>query len=820
MRSVRPNTILAMALFCLLLSASIFVTIPTSALEDDQGRGYNGNQEMIVDPVRHCYYSIDETQGGGYISAFTYDLTTIYTVWVGGDILSMDLSDDGEKLYVTISQDKLVKVVDLDAQSVVDQIDLGFTPLSVAACVNNTVLVSSLDDTSVRMINATTDAVLWTVDVGFTGVLECSPDGKLLLAIASAQDDVQAKLFNVDESGSTLMAEDDNDLGVKFQQLAVDWDGSRIYLVSASISAVQVLSLNDLTKSSEMAFTGQPTGVAFSMVMDRIYAAAKNDVSEVHLYVFNDDGSFVGELWIPPTRTVVIDDQERYAIGNGRISLRTSIMGGMPSTGTVLAYTPEEITANIDQGIPAIGQDDIVMTLSGPNGSHAMPFHMQGPEISCDLDPGLEDGAYIVNISWNEGSTQKWYDWQFVINRSDPLAMRPTVDLVDPSPNSELNVAPSMLTINMSLDGPMPSQHEMTIWLDDVVLTAEVDPNMPWVYLAPIGSMAPGFHEVKAKVAWDGGFEEKAWNLTLLNDASIISVTPENDADINAMPEEVLAKVSLGYPMVSITSASLIFDEIEYIGMVNGQNITFEIPSDRWNLSADPLSNWRAIQGRHYASVEVQTTGGVLEKEWSFILETTAPELPLERQEYYGKFSVGLPTGWSIDKNVTLNGSFYQMAFGSPYGHGITTMGFVSTGQANDVKDDQGSLEKLIEGLVEDLSSDGTIVQLVGDTQFLQIDNRSATLFTLGIGGNEVMTRVGIIVSEAHDQYWIVMISDTVGNYNDLLPTYDAIVMSMDIEQEEEPLTDVTDIMPYILVGVIGAVVAGLAIFLVLRRRK
>ncbi len=160
------------------------------------------------------------------------------------------------------------------------------------------------------------------------------------------------------------------------------------------------------------------------------------------------------------------------------------------------------------------------------------------------------------------------------------------------------------------------------------------------------------------------------------------------------------------------------------------------------------------------------------------------------------------------------------MTVEAPSAQGITTVGYVTTEQASDIKDSQESLGKLIDDLVEDLSEDGTVVQLVGEPEYLDIDNHSAALFTLGIDGNSIMMRVAIVVSEAHDQFWMVIFADSVGNYNDLLPTYDAIIMSLDIEQEEEPLTDVTDIMPYILVGVIAAVVAGLAIFLVLRRRR
>ena len=340
MRPIRANAVLAMAVMGLLLSAPFFVAVPTAALEDDQGRGYNGNQEMIVDPVRHCYYYIDQTEGSGYISAFTYDLTTIYTILVGGDILSLDLSQDGESLYVTITQDKLVKVIDLDNPEHVDQIALAFTPLSVASGPNGTVLVSSLDDTFIRLINVSTDAVLWTVDVGFIGVLESSPNGSRMLAIASTQDEVAVKLFEVSNDGASLVAEDDGDLGDKFQQVAVNWEAELAYLVSASVHAVQVLSLNDLSKGSEMSFTGQPTGVALGPVQDRIYAVANNE-GNVFLYIFNPDGSFVGDMWVPPMRTVLIDDQEKYAIGNGRISLMTWFENPNPAQGSVLAYRPK-----------------------------------------------------------------------------------------------------------------------------------------------------------------------------------------------------------------------------------------------------------------------------------------------------------------------------------------------------------------------------------------------------------------------------------------------------------------------------------------------
>ena len=278
-------------------------------------------------------------------------------------------------------------------------------------------------------------------------------------------------------------------------------------------------------------------------------------------------------------------------------------------------------------------------------------------------------------------------------------------------------------------------------------------------------------------------------------------------------------EVSLGYPAIAVSGATMTLDEFEYNGSVDGTSITFQIPSDHWNRSSDPLWNWRAIQGRHYASLEVQTTGPVLEKEWSFIMEFAPPALELETYDYHHKFSFGLPTGWSLEENLTLNGSSTRLP--SPRTSRFTCPPWVSFPLGKRM------MSRTTKGLWESSLTTWWMIwprmartcNRWGD-QFLQIDNRSAALFTLGIDGNNVMMRVGIIVSEAHDQYWIVMMSDTVGHYNDLLPTYDAIIMSMDIEQEEEPLTDVTDIMPYILVGVIAAVVAGLAIFLVLMRRR
>ena len=77
------------------------------------------------------------------------------------------------------------------------------------------------------------------------------------------------------------------------------------------------------------------------------------------------------------------------------------------------------------QGIPAIGENDVSVSLTGPNGTLMMPFHFQGYSISTALTPGMPDGTYVVNISWDEGSAAKWYDWQFVIDRSAPEAAPP-----------------------------------------------------------------------------------------------------------------------------------------------------------------------------------------------------------------------------------------------------------------------------------------------------------------------------------------------------------------------------------------------------------
>ena len=206
--------------------------------------------------------------------------------------------------------------------------------------------------------------------------------------------------------------------------------------------------------------------------------------------------------------------------------------------------------------------------------------------------------------------------------------MRPSVDLIDPLPDAMLNVAPTRLTLNMSLDGPMPAQKDMTVLLDGVNLTTMVDPIEPWVFRADTGKVLPGLHEVWAEVFWDGGSATGRWNLTLLEDPTIVAITPGAEASLTALPGEVVLLVSTGYPSVSLEGATLTLDEMGYFGVVDGSNVPFTIPAMNWEKSTDQFMNWRANNGRHYASVSVQTSGPDLEEDWSFLLEMAPPVLP------------------------------------------------------------------------------------------------------------------------------------------------------------------------------------------------
>src|SRR5207245_6080067 len=103
---------------------------------------------------------------------------------VGPSLTSVDLSADGNFLYVAVSGANATVVVDIDARSVVRTINLGFSPLSVRHGRPDRLYVSGTGDGFVHIVNETTGAVITSFEpyAPFEVFLDASPNGTELLA--------------------------------------------------------------------------------------------------------------------------------------------------------------------------------------------------------------------------------------------------------------------------------------------------------------------------------------------------------------------------------------------------------------------------------------------------------------------------------------------------------------------------------------------------------------------------------------------------------------------------------------------------------------
>src|SRR5436309_3712075 len=88
-----------------------------------------GTHEIIPDPRRPLIYQVGVGDNLLFLNASTGAYIDLLPV--GPSLTSIDLSADGNFLYVAVSGANATVVVDIDARSVVRTINLGFSPLSV-----------------------------------------------------------------------------------------------------------------------------------------------------------------------------------------------------------------------------------------------------------------------------------------------------------------------------------------------------------------------------------------------------------------------------------------------------------------------------------------------------------------------------------------------------------------------------------------------------------------------------------------------------------------------------------------------------------------
>jgi len=247
--------------------------------------------------------------------------------------------------------------------------------------------------------------------------------------------------------------------------------------------------------------------------------------------------------------------------------------------------------------------------------------------------------------------------------------------------------------------------------------------------------------------------------------------------------------------------------DIEILGLtasVDGQDLDAYL-SDELVIRANITAELYGVS--HIAFVSMHWTDGYdsyfLETSWSFY---AIDSLYLITQEHDSGFSIPVPGSWTVLRDQTIGDSLFEFRIDGPVLAGITTNVLVDTGTDPSVEETHEYLDGVFDEVVVELLDQGIDVDMVGEPEYATISGHQAALVTLDWPEHDLVQRIGVVVSEDHDRFWVVTCTAAASCFQVLQPTFDNMILGLEITLEEV-VTEEEIVLLAITWGVIGYVV-------------
>jgi YVTN family beta-propeller protein len=418
---------------------------------------------------------------------YVLDATTRAEAWnitVGAGPMSMDVSPDGQHLYVAVSGDMCVAIVDLEERTVSENILLTFHPLSIRIGLSGRLYLTNFPDetypsSGLKVVDEASGVLLETQDVIGNCVLEMSPDKTTLLMLSLGTTPAKVRKFSCAGPALVLLDEDNHDLGQNGRQMAVDWIDGLVYLVSALPYGIEVLSLDTLDKVGFMLAEAYPAGVALSPDRGTVFCTTIGGKDQLWAF-YASNGTYMAKYKM---RESCLDiDLSTYAavaaptgagsvvaVGKPAQFLALSapvLFPGSPTADQLIELFGYEyswnITSDVFVGVPPVAITSWAMELDGMPLTSSMENH-----VISGMVPGpiTEGGRHEVHaqITWAGGLVE--VDWFFNSSEEESILS------FWPSDGSRLEYVPQELNVSLDLGFP-----ERVLLDSEVTLNGESAP--------------------------------------------------------------------------------------------------------------------------------------------------------------------------------------------------------------------------------------------------------------------------------------------------------------------------------------------------------
>jgi parallel beta-helix repeat protein len=199
------------------------------------------------------------------------------------------------------------------------------------------------------------------------------------------------------------------------------------------------------------------------------------------------------------------------------------------------------------------------------------------------------------------------------------------------------------------------------------------------------------------------------------------------------------------------------------------------------------------------------------------VVVSPIPEVLLRTYENPAGFRLPIPSNWSLQENVRAGDVTFAAVLTGPVHEGVTTNIVIDTGQDTTVREDNGYLASVVDGVVSSARSQSPGAFLSEGPAFRSIAGHAGVVFAITIPGPvPLVQKAALVVSAAHQRFWFFIL--TVAGDDSFLynATFDRMVDGFEITLPA-PINGLL-----LVVGLAAASAVGVVVIFVLvsRRRK
>lgn len=819
------------ALFALLLMVVSLQCLPISQ-PAIAVYNYGGEEQILVDPVRHVVYWTDLFGSDLLI----YDSDTgelLDTIPIGYQLSSLSLSPDNSVLYISVLRDQQIVAIDPDSRSVTKRYSVDFIPFSIRASTADRLYVTGAetDAGTVKVMDLKSGNIRTSLSLSWDDLLlELSPDGSTLI-VAEVNGNPSCEMWSYTTNGWLLTQrdKDNGELTGGTEQMEVDWASGLIYHAPALDSYVEVVSLSNLRLLNHFATTPsslRPSGLCLSK--DGKMAYVTTYASENFCAYNTTTLQLVASEWFSDYYEVglLAASNDGRAVFSAqpfvRFSLDPTIKPGFPAPGSVLSFTPPWVDGTIRmlgmRGLPVL---DIVVDLDGEMLEHSV----NGSAITANITHSLPNGSHTVNVTFVLEDGNSSSNWTFTVDRADPSTHPPSAAPYYPGEYYYINESPVVIIASVTASYPEIPITNVSLFLDGVWLPGVLNYHASWSiqYISNVSfQLATGSHSVSVEISWGPESSNSTWNFTYQKDVFIFPSYPTPGSTLTASPQSISARIDAGSQWVTLDSVSMMLNGVQQapIVVVGGHTPALMRMDLTTNLTDGYYNVW----------VEIEWEGRSANASWSFIVETpTEPPyddvvgpITLVMHESPQGFKVPVPTTWDTQDDVYAGAEHVDVLVNGPTLGNIQTNYLVMTGTDDTIEETHDYLSEMANETVEELLTEDPGISFIRELELMTVDSHLAGVFSIRWSMVNLSQEIAIILSEVSHRYWLLVFTVSYYYYGNFSPLFDEIINGFDITLDDstEPTDDTDDLW----LGVAGlgfaALVGGLAGLIVWSTRR